>query len=174
MIVISDDIRFAEQLLGNDLHWKDQPDPFIPSMVKSVCDQVYEGDTLFYAKSLPEYPFKYLLLQGHAPDSQFELIKSLIRQHPQLPDRLLLAANSGNNFRGFRNRTWAAEAGNIHLTVFFNPQKRIDDFHAGFLMLAAISSLQAIDQIPGLEQQANIRWLNDIMINDGKVGGVLT
>ena len=174
MIVITDDIRFAEQLLGNDLHWKDRPDPSIPTGVKKLCDQVYEGDALFYARTLPELPFEYLLLQARAPDSQFELIKSFIRQHPQLPDRLLLAADSGSNFRGFRNRTWAAEAGNIHLTVFLNPQKSIEYFHAGFLILAAISSLQAIDQIPGVKHQADIRWVNDIMMNDRKVGGVLT
>jgi biotin-[acetyl-CoA-carboxylase] ligase BirA-like protein len=174
MIVITDDIRFAEQLLGNDLHWKDQPDTSIPFVVKTLCEQVYAGDALFYTKTLPDIPFEYLLLQARAPDSQFELIKSFIRQHPQLRDRLLLAADSGSNFRGFKNRTWAAEAGNIHLTVFFNPQKNIEYFHAGFLILAAISSLQAIDQIPGLEHQGDIRWVNDIMMNDSKVGGVLT
>jgi BirA family biotin operon repressor/biotin-[acetyl-CoA-carboxylase] ligase len=40
-------------------------------------------------------------------------------------------------------------------------------------VLAVVSMLDAIDQVPGLENRAGVKWVNDILVDGAKVGGVL-
>jgi len=40
-------------------------------------------------------------------------------------------------------------------------------------VLAAVSVLDAVDGIPGLVNAAGVKWVNDILVDGAKVGGVL-
>ncbi len=42
-----------------------------------------------------------------------------------------------------------------------------------FTVLAAVSAVDTIDGLPGLAQEAGLKWVNDILIGGAKVGGVL-
>jgi len=88
-------------------------------------------------------------------------------------DNILCFAGSGNNFHGFRLRKWASVQGNIHLSILLHPQQYIEHAEIVFLILAANTVTQTINQLRGIRQKAMIRWVNDITINHCKVGGVL-
>jgi BirA family biotin operon repressor/biotin-[acetyl-CoA-carboxylase] ligase len=115
-----------------------------------------------------------LLLTGFAERSQFDLINDLVSKNFDMPDKMVCLADQGNGFHGFRNRAWKAEKGNLHLTVYFKPQENIRNFHAGLLIVAAVSVIQTIDLIPGLTGKAKTKWVNDIIIDNSKVCGIIT
>jgi BirA family biotin operon repressor/biotin-[acetyl-CoA-carboxylase] ligase len=108
-----------------------------------------------------------------APCSHYDLLIDLCRKDVELPDRILCLAGSGEQFHGQRDRSWTAVEGNIHLTVFLAPKQPIPQFGTGFSILSAVSLVETIDRIPGLEGRAGIKWVNDILIDGAKVAGFL-
>jgi BirA family biotin operon repressor/biotin-[acetyl-CoA-carboxylase] ligase len=121
----------------------------------------------------PEKLWNQLFLVESASQSQYDLLIELNRAGESLPDGVLCIAGDGKKFHGFRGRAWTASRGNLHVSVNFAPAQSIDHFGAGFMILAAVSVVEAIDSVPGLENRAGIKWVNDILINDAKVCGVL-
>jgi biotin-(acetyl-CoA carboxylase) ligase len=63
--------------------------------------------------------------------------------------------------------------GNIHLSAFLAPGQKVDHFGVGFTILSAVSVVETIDFMEGLEKKASIKWVNDILIANAKVSGVL-
>ena len=92
---------------------------------------------------------------------------------PGLPDRIVCVAGAGLGFHGFKGRPWAATPGNLHLSVHLAPDCPIDGFHIAFTALAAVSVVEAIDGVPGVENRARIKWVNDVLLGEGKVAGTL-
>jgi BirA family biotin operon repressor/biotin-[acetyl-CoA-carboxylase] ligase len=90
-----------------------------------------------------------------------------------LPNGILTLAGAGSKLHGFHNRPWVALPGNIHLCVHLAPQQPIPHFAAAFMMLAAVSVIDAIDTFHELRGKASIKWVNDILIGKAKVAGVL-
>ncbi len=118
--------------------------------------------------------WRYALMQSRAQRSQFTLLQDCLRNGTELPDGLLCLTRNGNGLQGFRNRSWETESGNLHLTVHLKPQQKVPRFLSAFLMLAAVSVVQAIHDISGTDNLAGIKWVNDIVVGRAKVGGVLT
>jgi biotin-(acetyl-CoA carboxylase) ligase len=110
---------------------------------------------------------------ARAAASQFETLAALARRGVRLPDGLACVAAGGAGFRGFHGRSWVAAPGNIQLTVHLAPERAVPGFETAFLALAALAAVDAIDRVPGLAGRAGIRWVNDLVIDDAKVGGVL-
>jgi biotin-(acetyl-CoA carboxylase) ligase len=108
-----------------------------------------------------------------AATSQIETLAGLARRGTPIPDGMACIAADGSELRGFRGRSWAAATGNIHLTVHLAPECAIPRFETAFLALAAVAAVDAIDVVPGLRGRAGIRWVNDLVIDGAKVGGVL-
>jgi biotin-(acetyl-CoA carboxylase) ligase len=82
-------------------------------------------------------------------------------------------AGSGKGFHGQWNRSWAALPGNIHLSIHLSPGRGLNDIGTGLSILPAVSLVEAIDSIGGLEIRPGIRWVNDILLGGSKVAGFL-
>jgi BirA family biotin operon repressor/biotin-[acetyl-CoA-carboxylase] ligase len=117
--------------------------------------------------------WNYLLLVEVAERSHFDLLIELSRAGVRLPDRLLCLAGAGERFHGFKGRPWSAPQGNTYLAVHLRPTSAVERPATSFTVLAAVSVVDAIDSMPGLESSAGVKWVNDILIDDAKVGGVL-
>ncbi|MCK5572969.1 MAG: hypothetical protein KAJ12_09425, partial [Bacteroidetes bacterium] len=109
----------------------------------------------------------------HARSSQFDVIDRHARTNHRLPHGICSVAGSGENFHGHKNRTWVSIPGNLHMSIYFSPQQHVDHFGVGFTILSAISVVQALDALQGLRKKPMIRWVNDILLDNAKVGGVL-
>ena len=59
------------------------------------------------------------------------------------------------------------------MSILLHPGKNINFADSAFLILAANAVTQTINQLERMKQKAKIRWVNDIMIDQCKVGGVL-
>jgi biotin-[acetyl-CoA-carboxylase] ligase BirA-like protein len=126
-----------------------------------------------HSAALHDPLWRQLLVSGYSDGSQYERLIRLGRSGLALPHGLACVARTGSGLQGFRGRSWVASPGNIHLTVHLAPGRAIERFETVFTALAAVSVADAIDEVAGLEGRARIRWVNDVVIDGAKVGGVL-
>ena len=173
MIVLSDTIDYAAELLPQEavirLSSESVPDPAILPIIQSLYE---EGIDLLLV-TLPDEPWRYLFLSECTSRSQYDQMIELARSTTELPDRILCLAGSGSGLHGYKGRSWTAAAGNIHLTVHLTPKRPIERFETAFTILAALSVVDTIDGVPGLEGRARVKWVNDILIDGAKVAGIL-
>jgi len=115
-----------------------------------------------------------LIVVASAPASQFTVINELVRGGLSLPGPVACLALQGQDFRGQRGRTWAALPGNLHLTVAVEPGGFPARQSVALTMLPAVAVVDGIRALAGPNIRAQIKWVNDILIEGRKVAGVLT
>lgn len=173
MVVYTDSIHFAEHILPQTAgRWSSvssEPGAGMPDLRRKL----FGGRFVFTSPLEFDGVWDQLFVVQSAPQSQYDLLIELNRGGETLPDGVLCVAGEGNSFHGFKNRTWMASPGNLHVSVNLTPAQPMRHFGAAFMILAAVSVVDAIDSVPGLENQAGIKWVNDILINDAKICGVL-
>lgn len=170
MYVFTDNIQFARQLCPDAENYKQIHVKDLPFSLQNAARALFFDTEPVRAESDSCPDWQYLFAVGHAPASQMESLAGI----KDLPDKLLCLAASGQGFKGFRNRSWVAEAGNLHLTAHLNPGQKIEKFSNGFTMLAAVSVLESLEKACNQSGHYQIRWINDIVRANKKVAGVLT
>ena len=173
MVVYTDSIHFAERILPQTAgHWSSASSELTVD-TPDLGRFLFGGRFVFTSALESDLLWRHLFVVESASQSQYDLLIELNRAGESLPGGILCVAGEGNKFHGFKDRRWTASPGNLHVSVNLAPAQRIDHFGAGFMILAAVSVIDAIDTVPGLENRAGIKWVNDILINDAKVCGVL-
>ncbi|MBU0473871.1 MAG: biotin--[acetyl-CoA-carboxylase] ligase [Bacteroidetes bacterium] len=174
MIIITDSKEYSETIFTITEKWRTNTTNENLPIINKIIPKLFQTDNLFFAEIESDSLWKYAFIVNHSPISQFTSLIELSKDNPDLPSGILCLANSGDNFKGYRNRSWISLAGNIHLSAYLKPNQIVDHFHIGFTILSAISVIEALDKIIGLEKKASIKWVNDIFIDNRKVAGVLT
>jgi BirA family transcriptional regulator, biotin operon repressor / biotin---[acetyl-CoA-carboxylase] ligase len=174
LIIITDSKEYAENIFSITSNWQNNIEYSNQTVINRINNKLFQNNNLFTTEIESDPLWQYAFIVNHAPSSQFTALIELSKDDPDLPSGILCLAASGDNFKGYRNRSWISLPGNIHLSAFIKPNKIVQNFHIGFTILSALTVIEAIDEIPELENKANIKWVNDILINDGKVAGVLT
>jgi biotin-[acetyl-CoA-carboxylase] ligase BirA-like protein len=114
-----------------------------------------------------------LLVVDEAPASQFDVLRQLIVSDDEpLPGPIATLALSGRNFRGQRGRRWSAARGNMHLCVGLEPVGIPAQEVRSLTMLSAVAVVEGVHRATGL--RLGIKWVNDLVLDGRKVGGVLT
>lgn len=171
MAVFTDNPALADRLLGRASPDAWQP-PRVDVRLGAVLHEFLESPVRMRRRPAPDR-WSHLLVAETAADSNFDRLIQLVRDGAPLPDRLACLAGSGHGFHGFKGRPWTAVPGNIHLSVHLAPRRPIERFEVAFMALAAISVVDAVDRVPGLDGRAGIRWVNDVVVDEAKLGGVL-
>lgn len=172
MIVYTDNKKLGRKYF-NENKWYNCNVGFQNPEIRDLLTEIFTVDDIFTAEiSINSKLWKYAFIVDSAEKSQYDLLINLA-QEITLPDGILCFADSGKNFHGFHSRSWSAERGNIHLSAFLKPNKDILNFASGFLVLSANSVIQSIDMIPELKDKALVKWVNDIIIDNAKISGVL-
>ena len=172
MRIYTDSQDLAEGLLAKEPAGWQPPGTFPSDGIEALARRLF-GDRQVLVAETSETHWSNLFVVESAPESQYGILIDLSRSGVPLPDRLLCFAGSGQRFHGFRNRPWLASPGNVHLSARFSPPKVEGDMTIGLLASAAVSVVDAIDAIPGLEARAGIKWVNDVLIDGAKVCGIL-
>lgn len=115
-----------------------------------------------------------LIVVQHAPASQFDRLRELLESDSPLRGPLATIALTGEGFHGHRGRGWVAAPGNLHLCTAF-PACGLPARHGlALTALPAVAVVEALRRQSRGDVRAKIKWVNDILIDGGKLGGVLT
>jgi biotin-(acetyl-CoA carboxylase) ligase len=172
MAVYTDSPAIARRLLNLPSAVEAVPRPRPSELSGPLLGTIFDPDTELYRVAATHHGWGPVLVRAAAPSSQYDGLIALARTGLPVPDRLVCIAAEGTGFHGFRGRSWAALAGNIHVTVQLAPQRRIARFDTAFTAMAAVSLAEAADAA-GVRPGARIKWVNDVLVGGAKVGGVL-
>jgi len=104
------------------------------------------------------------------PSTNEELKIRAINQNA--PEGLAIASTVQTSGKGRHGRVWESAAGNMYCSVLFRPDCGLARAsQLGFL--AALASSQAIASYTGDDQKLKLKWPNDVLLNNKKVGGIL-
>ena len=97
---------------------------------------------------------------------------------PPCPGPVACLTLCGTGLHGQHGRPWKALVGNLHLSVAFPCDLDLELFGPPLPMLAAVALCEAVAvltaEAPVPSTQPGIKWVNDIVLDGAKLGGVLT
>lgn len=114
-----------------------------------------------------------IVVVAHAPQSQFVRLQDRIAAGSPVPDRLVAVALDGARFRGQRGRAWATLRGNLHVTVHLALDLPAAPVQAALAVLPAVATARAIERASDGRIRPGLKWVNDLLLSDRKLGGVL-
>ncbi len=171
--VYTDSVQYAARLLAPDVSSRLRPQPACDPAIAPLLGALLAGVPEIHTATMSVPAWQHLFITETSADSQCDRLLDLLRQGCVVPDRMACIAGTGPRFHGFKGRNWSAAPGNMHLAVHFAPDCAVERFEVAFTMLAALSVVDALDQVPALAGRSGIRWVNDIVVDDAKLGGVL-
>jgi biotin-[acetyl-CoA-carboxylase] ligase BirA-like protein len=173
MILLTDNQAFARRCIPQSDNWQAcQISSLTPSLA-ALATELFDCDSIMQTEIDTSGHWNYLFMVNRARKSQYDLLSSLATSGCDLPDRIVCCAGSGDEFHGFKSRSWEACEGNIHLSAFVRPEKEIPGAAVGFMMAAVIAALQTVESYDLQGATPAIKWVNDVLIHGSKVGGVL-
>ena len=113
-------------------------------------------------------------LVHRASVSQYDALREVIATRRDLPGHVLCLALSGEDFHGQQARGWVAEAGNLHITAGLRCDLAAADCGLALTMLPAVAVVDALVSLDRPPRGLGIKWVNDILVDGKKIGGVLT
>ncbi len=173
MKIYTDNPGYARQILEPSVSWQSVTSDALPPELQLLASQLMEGNIVYEGLTDTNSIFSSLFIREFTPFSQFDSLVQYSKQVARISAGILCFSGSGQKFHGFRNREWVSVPGNIHLSILLEPRKKISHADSAFLIMAAIAVVQTIESLNRIQSQAQIKWVNDILINDRKVGGVL-
>ena len=173
MIVLTDDVAYAESLIAPQRDWSPARFYGFDPGLRELAARLFASRPVFVNASDADNRWSHAFVVKEAPCSQYDLLIDLCRTNFIIPDGIVCLAGTGRNFHGQRMRPWVALEGNIHLTVFLAPRREINRYGVGFQILAAAALVETVDSLEGIERRAWIKWVNDILIGGAKVAGFL-
>jgi len=167
MIIITDNPDFSKNYyLYNELNNSGTP-------LTSELEKAFLDDKNVFSYQINQDFWKYSIITEFSENSQFDTLINLSNSKINIPDKTFCLAGYGKKFHGFRNRHWESKPGNIHLSCYFKPYINVSEIGLGFTILAANSVIDTLDRLVGFKNLASIKWVNDIVVNDSKICGVI-
>lgn len=173
MILLTDNISFAQQCMPHSDHWQACRVSALSPPLAMLAGELFSSNSLMQTELAAGKHWDYLLAVDCARKSQYDVLSRLVNSGCELPDRILCCAGSGDRFHGFKNRSWKASRGNIHLSAFIKPEREIPGAAVGFIIAAVAAALRTVDSFELQGALPTVKWVNDILIQGAKVGGVL-
>lgn len=110
--------------------------------------------------------------------SPYAALREVTAAGSGLPGPLACLTLTGPGLRGQHGRAWRAEPGNLHLSAAMPCDLDATLCGPSLPMLAAVVLCEVVEQLAGREAAREaglaVKWMNDVVLADGKLGGVLT
>lgn len=173
MIIFTDKIEFARRCIPQSDHWQASQISGLAPPLATVAAELFDCDAIMQTEVDTNQHWDYLFAVNRADKSQYDVLSRLAVSGCDLPDRTVCCAGSGNEFHGFKNRSWKACPGNIHLSALVKPGREIPGAAVGYMVAAVIATLQTAGSFDLKGESPAIKWVNDVLVQGSKVGGVL-
>jgi len=173
MKIYADHPEFTEEFISGMQEWKNYTFSDLHENLVPAASEIFQGRHLFGCEISGFPDWNYMFAVNHSVQSHYDILTRLSSENITLPGNILCLAGSGEKFHGFRNRHWSSPRGNIYLVAYLSPDQRIKKFGPGYMAVAAVSVVETIDRVAGLEGRSGIKWVNDVIIDGCKVAGVL-
>ena len=163
---------FAET--GNQVGWKAADLSRLPIDTRRTWQAVGglgQAETVY--RNAPA-PWRQIMAVSHSAVSQMDGIRALLQANTVPPTPFACLAVTGDNFHGNRGRPWHALEGNLHLTALFSPNRPTNELGLGLSMLPTLAVVDALIHFNTFDQKPRIKWVNDVLLGNRKVSGVIT
>jgi biotin-(acetyl-CoA carboxylase) ligase len=114
------------------------------------------------------------VIVAEAPSSQFDALREALADGLELPGPTACVALSGRGFHGQRDRPWLSAPGNLHLCAVFPEPGLAAGELPSLPMLPVVALVDAVRTVTGGALRPGIKWVNDVLVEGRKIGGVLT
>ncbi len=149
----------------------------LPTSERALWRALGGGDRLWRGTGRDPDPSGFwsrTVVVAEAPSSQFDSLRESLAAGLELPGPTACLALTGRGFHGQRGRPWLSAPGNLHLCVVL-PDPGLAAHEAGSLpMLPAVALVDAVRALSGGAVRPGIKWVNDVLLEGRKIGGVLT
>ncbi|WP_404811398.1 biotin--[acetyl-CoA-carboxylase] ligase [Gemmobacter serpentinus] len=108
----------------------------------------------------------------HALDTVDSTNAYAISLAPGLTGPAWVIAGEQTAGRGRRGRVWTSPRGNFYGSLIFRPEGTADRA-ALRSFIAALALYDACSELTGLPQAFSLKWPNDVLLNGGKLAGIL-
>ncbi len=173
MLVLTDSLPFAERCGFAETRWAWCAVERHPPAIRSILQKLYSSERQARCEVESVGPWTYLFLVGEASRSQFDAVAELLQDGLEFAGPFVCAAESGRGFHGFKQRPWVGLPGNIHLVACMKPGCPLDHPGVGPTVMSAVAVLETLDSLASLDSRAGVKWVNDILVDGAKVGGVI-
>ena len=116
---------------------------------------------------------RIVVVVEEAPRSQFDALNERLADGRDVPIGVVCVACTGSRFHGQRGRPWAALRGNLHVSVHLSLDVDAAATQAGLAALPAVAIARAIERATAGRVVPRLKWVNDVLVDDRKVAGVL-
>lgn len=177
MLALTDNPLRALAAVGPSPAWTSCPVDDLSPGDQVLWRALGDGDSVWTAEipcGLPSRFWHRLVAVDEARSSQFDQLRELFRDGWRSGGPVACVALTGRDFHGHRQRTWVAERGNLHLSVGLEPRRPAVQLLPALTMLPAVAAVEAIQGETGGAACPGIKWVNDVLLGDRKVAGVLT
>jgi biotin-[acetyl-CoA-carboxylase] ligase BirA-like protein len=175
MPILTDTPDATRSLLPEGGAWSAAPDGRLPTVARELWGAFGSGAAPWIARGPLDAAGseRWLLVLDDAPRSQFDGLVERLAAGDDLPDGLACVALAGSRFRGQRGRPWAALRGNLHLSVVLALDLDAAAHQVGLTLLPAVATARAIEAVSEGRLRPGLKWVNDLLLGDRKVAGVL-
>ncbi len=117
--------------------------------------------------------WRHVVLVSDAPRSQYDVLVESARAEAHLAGPVATLALTGRGFHGNRGRPWRAVAGNLHLSAALPVDLPAARAAGGVSALAAVATISALRAVCGEGLDTRLKWVNDVLVGDAKLAGVI-
>lgn len=130
------------------------------------------------AQVLPGAGWHEIFVCGKSGRSPYAALRDISSPGDTLPGPVACLTLGGGGLQGQHGRVWCAEPGNLHLSVAMPCDLDAATCGPPLPMLAAVAVCEAVESLVGAGTARgaglSIKWVNDVVLSGGKLGGVLT
>ena len=170
MPILTDAPDTARPLLPPHAAWRDAAAPDLPEEVAEAWAALGTGRPAWWA---PDGVDRFVVVVDEAPRSQFDALNERLAEGRFVPVGVVCVACTGARFHGQRGRPWAALRGNLHVSVHLPLDVDAAATQAGLAALPAVAIARAIERATDGRVAPRLKWINDVLVDDRKLAGVL-
>ncbi len=170
MPILTDAPDDARPLLPVDAAWRAAAASGLPAELAAAWADLGSERPMWWA---PDGTERIVVVVHEAPRSQFDALNERLGAGRFVPAGVVCVACTGSRFHGQRGRPWAALRGNLHVSVHLPLDVDAAAAQAGLAALPAVAIARAIERATDGRIAPRLKWVNDVLVGDRKIAGVL-